>query len=544
MSGTEVLVKNEVRFVPMAVLQRLDESGRYRSPAPGLLWGARALALVALGIASYLLWISATGEKAVGCSDLPGMDCEHVLASRWSRWFDVPVSLLATLVYAGSLLTMLAIGPHSSERTERDAWKLLVILAVSTGAAACWFIALQVLVLRSFCIYCIADHVCGILLAAFLFWQSPARWRSSRSGRMRDPMIIKPHMSWTLALLGLAGPAVLVGGQVLFPGPGLQLTEYADSSPKSAQNDKIRNYPPDSIFSKNDTRPSSSGTSEESKSTFKEKPGPKLEPPVPNPKGLDSQNPANSSPAKASDSGPTKAQPTIPNAKPVPQTYDPKLPAKGLVSPETPNKPIERPVAQRLLPVLNGKENVDVYQHPRLGNPQAAYVIVEIYDYSCPHCRLLYPVLEEARKHFGDQFAIVLLPCPLNKDCNKYVKNPHYGAEDACHYARFALALWRVNPEAFEKFHAWMFAEPTKFPPSAQAAKERAEELIGAEALRNALADDAIGRQIEENGRMWALDGNKTLPKLLSKQYTITGEAHSAQELFQSLEKALGVRPK
>ena len=51
--------------------------------------------------------------------------------------------------------------------------------------------------------------------------------------------------------------------------------------------------------------------------------------------------------------------------------------------------------------VVDGKLEWDTCGHPVLGDPEAKYVVVKMFDYTCRHCRKLHHHLERARKRYG-----------------------------------------------------------------------------------------------------------------------------------------------
>ena len=96
--------------------------------APGLLyrWAIAATALVALGVSVYLTVVvfEASGVTA-GCGDgSGGLDCEHVLSSRWSKWLGLPVSAPAVGLYLTAALATVLLGPRFSAPVRRIAWSL------------------------------------------------------------------------------------------------------------------------------------------------------------------------------------------------------------------------------------------------------------------------------------------------------------------------------------------------------------------------------------------------------------------------------------
>jgi uncharacterized membrane protein len=380
----------------------INHAAPHRPPAPALLWAARGVAAAALGIALYFLWASVfAGGQVAGCGDNADVGCSHVLSSRWSQWLRLPVSLPAAILYALTLLALFGIRSDGIWPGAHNAWRLLVVLAVTLLGSALWFLGIQVLVLGSLCVYCVTAHICGILLAGFVLACAPIPWR-----RPEAPALL---------LLGLAGTAALIAGQLLV-------------TPRS----------------------------------------PDLQ---------------------------------------VRQTPEPLI--------------------------------LDVEKYPLLGSVRARYFLVELYDYTCPHCRATSSYLEQARRRYGNQLAILPLVVPLHPGCNKEITTLSPANEHACELARLALAVWRTDPRAFETFHLWLMEAP-KVP---EAARQSAAALVGADALAKALADDAINRQLEEHVRIYAESGKGQLPRLVYGRQAALGQPADAQQLFDFLEKTVGLRP-
>ena len=184
---------------------------------------------------------------------------------------------------------------------------------------------------------------------------------------------------------------------------------------------------------------------------------------------------------------------------------------------------------------------LDINQLPILGSPDADVIAVEMFDYTCHHCRHLHHFMQLARKRYGPQLAVLLLPNPMNSSCNRYVKVDQAPHREACHYARLALAVWNAKPDKFEEYHEWLM-EPAD-PPTVEAARDKAAELIGPEALNAALADKAIKQQIDANGLIYHKAGTGAIPKLMTKDFVTSGEPSSAEQLFGVLETKFGVKP-
>lgn len=183
---------------------------------------------------------------------------------------------------------------------------------------------------------------------------------------------------------------------------------------------------------------------------------------------------------------------------------------------------------------------------PMLGNSEAEHVIIELFDYACPHCRHMHHRLDAVRKHFGAALAILALPVPLNPDCNPNVKDSKPGFSDACKLAELALAVWLSDPDAFEPMHQWLLVSEKV--PGVSDARRHAENLVGADALAEALEDPWVTRQIRADvllhERTSGIENrNATLPKLIHRLGIATGLPQTAAALARELERTLGIEP-
>jgi uncharacterized membrane protein len=76
----------------------------------GLRLAALVLALIGLGVASYLTYVHYEGIHPV-CG--LGGDCEKVQTSEWSKLAGIPVALLGLLAYATILVSLLVPGEQA-----------------------------------------------------------------------------------------------------------------------------------------------------------------------------------------------------------------------------------------------------------------------------------------------------------------------------------------------------------------------------------------------------------------------------------------------
>ena len=154
----------------------------------------RALAVIGLAISAYLFFLKLTGTitSVRGCGGSGG--CENVLGSKWSQWFGIPVSAFSTLLYGG--LIAVTFQPHKS---------ILKGIAVVLLAAALWFIGLQIFVIKSFCPWCCATHLVGIVAAVAILKVNS----QTKTGYSSGPA----------TLAGLVLFSILAIGQIFGPDP-------------------------------------------------------------------------------------------------------------------------------------------------------------------------------------------------------------------------------------------------------------------------------------------------------------------------------------
>ncbi|WP_339908986.1 vitamin K epoxide reductase family protein [Symmachiella dynata] len=194
----------------------------------------------------------------------------------------------------------------------------------------------------------------------------------------------------------------------------------------------------------------------------------------------------------------------------------------------------------RELAVLNGELPVAVDDVPILGSADADVPIVLLYDYCCPHCRATHGHLIERMTSYSRPYCIVLLPMPLDADCNESVEETETRFEESCELARIALAVWRADRSKFPQFDAWLY-EP-EMPRTAAEAQKHAADLIGANKLQSALNDPWIDERISQDVRAYNASGVEQIPLVLSpKMDAIVGRAENADDLFKVLESELNL---
>ena len=193
---------------------------------------------------------------------------------------------------------------------------------------------------------------------------------------------------------------------------------------------------------------------------------------------------------------------------------------------------------------IGGQEvELDPRELPGLGPADAPHVIAMMSDYTCPICRTMHGMIDKVRRRYGDQLVIIILLTPLDGACNPRIAITQPRHLHACALARIALAVWRLDRSAFERFDRWLF-EPLE-PRTPSEAREYAAQLVGGEAsLRQAESDPAVGQTIRLGVRLYDRLNGGQIPKLLFAKDVPPGQIHDERGLFDLLEREVGVVPK
>ena len=143
----------------------------YNISWPWWRWALIGLNILALVLSATLSWHYLKGGSMVGCGG--GSPCDLVLNSRWSILAGIfPVSGLAMGVYLTLLAAGFFIGPETEAPVRRLAWGAMLIMSGSIVGSAVWFTVIQKLFIGNFCVYCMATHIIGLLLAGLIIWRA------------------------------------------------------------------------------------------------------------------------------------------------------------------------------------------------------------------------------------------------------------------------------------------------------------------------------------------------------------------------------------
>lgn len=237
----------------------------------------------------------------------------------------------------------------------------------------------------------------------------------------------------------------------------------------------------------------------------------------------------------------------IADAKPVPKPTPPSAvepkptaPAVATVTPEAPSTPKAEPFL-----VPRSTLSLDAVRLPLLGPANAPHRIGCLFDYTCHHCRQLHGFIRTAIDKFDGQLSCLMIPMPLDANCNAKFKRTHRDHVDACKYAKICLAVQQVAPAKYEQFDRWLFTNHKTTKPLAKV-REHAAGLIGAAALNKAVASETVQQQLQQNIRVYELNtkngGNSSMPQTIVGDRVIFGPPPSDAALQSILKKTLGLK--
>jgi len=466
------------------------------------MWLVRLLSLVATAGAAYL-YTRSSGDGVAGCDGLADFDCSAALASRWSQWLVVPVSLVGAICYGGIFVGSLLVGRRWLA-VDAAGWRLLELLTPAALGAALWFTALQLSGSAPTCLYCLLVHACGVAIAGLVFWR---RWSLNRTAAGApglaplSPVALAPGSSRPAAgaapppslglptLGGVTIVAALVLVQIMMP-PEMRVIDAA-----SLEGEFSLDVPAADVDSA-------------------------------------AENSAVDSSADSTDTSPL-------------ETQDPDVDVGADAEPAADESP--QPAARRRaggsreVTLLGGKLTLDTYKYPLLGSPDADYVIAEMMDYGCPHCREFHHMLHDARERYGRRLAIVVLPVPLDILCNKNIRKARPTSRESCKLARLAVAFAKVEPEKFELLHDYLLKGEKK--PSFSRALIWAKEHTNDRRLSDALRDNNTEQQVQRFIALKSAIGSQSLPSQIVGNKILQGLPTSLDVLCTAWERELGIMP-
>lgn len=491
----------------------------------------RSVCLVGLGISSYLAWTAFSMQPLIGCGSGGTIDCGHVLNSEWSKVLGVPVSVPAAGLYLTMLSLLLLVRRPAPEELRQQLWMVLQFGFFAAAAAAIWFIGLQVFVLKHICPWCVAAHCCGLTLAGCsIVWKcTPLRNRQLAGGSSLISvalLITLQSTTETEAAFEVEVPEWLQQDRQLVADPAADFSAPGDT------------------FSAPGEIPAASGA------TFAA-PGVQT-PPASSEFAAPGQGPAAAEPAPpaadvfsapVSSVRPAAASGDLRGAA-IPQrsltlSFAPGLFAAFnhsllLVADEV-SEPASPLPALKQVTVAGQQQPITlVVDHwPRLGPRDAELHFVELFDYTCPHCREIHSSIKEVIDEFEGRVGVLTLPVPLERACNDASSGSgsHAGS---CELSQISIAVWRCNAEAFPEFHDWLFSTL----PSPAAAYSKAATMVGGDKLQQELASGIPQQYVARHVTLYKQVGAGSVPRLLFSRSSVKG-AIPKRQLSSMIRKEL-----
>jgi uncharacterized membrane protein len=202
-------------------------------------------------------------------------------------------------------------------------------------------------------------------------------------------------------------------------------------------------------------------------------------------------------------------------------------------------------IAPRLLSLYGGRFLVQLDAVPLIGSPDATNVLVDLFDYTCPHCRQMHPILIEAARAHSNSLAIACLPLPMATNCNPLMLAKWPSVPNSCEYIELSLAVFHANRFVHGEFHEWLLTGED--PPPLEQARLRAAQLVGTNQLEMALTNDWVHQQMltdcELHMANYQATGMAGMPQLIMGPVISAGVMNSPLHLLALLERYLGLGP-
>ncbi len=452
-------------------------------------WTMMACSVVAIASSTYLAWASFTSSAVAGCNGGSVFDCDHVLHSRWSSVLSLPVSIPAIATHA--LVIGLLLTRPSRHLMQTLRWTLIGFASLTAGGAAIWFIGLQVFALQHLCPYCLVAHAGGLVLAGVYLWARPV------SGRALASISIASALSLaTLITIQLMSEEPETYEVTHYPATPAAIHAVPQSGNLESEDANLFEAP---VLFEAPTQ-SPLDTSMNLEKTIRQ-----------SGREVSQVLTALVSPALLlhAQVGGSNAQPREDNAT-------------------------SQAENQKTARVLGGIQ-LNSRDWPTIGNPDAEYIFVELFDYTCPHCQRTHKSLEGARQRFGDRLAVMTLPVPLDSRCNPTVRTTQAAHAEACQLAKLAIAVWLLDREKFSEFHNYLF-EST---PNYNQAIAHARSLVDQSQLDQVVAGPTPGEFISKHVSLYQKAGGGTIPKLLFPSTSTAGAVESSEAMVRLIEQHL-----
>ncbi|MBT5925527.1 MAG: vitamin K epoxide reductase family protein [Verrucomicrobia bacterium] len=247
------------------------------------------------------------------------------------------------------------------------------------------------------------------------------------------------------------------------------------------------------------------------------------------------------------------ADPTPSNTAPEPTPVIPESPASKepietiqleVTEDVTPAPIRERPVSKPLL-IPRTDFTLATTGLPTLGDLEAPNRITVIFDYTCHHCRQLHGFVRELLVKYEGQLSCLMIPMPLDANCNRLMKKTPKDHVNACEYAKICLAVHQVAPEKYDAFDTWLFSdhESVKTVPTVL---EHAKQWVGSEKLIQALQSNQVQEQLKTNITTYEttskMGRKSSMPQTIIGSQIVFGPPPNVEALDNILKQTLKLK--
>ncbi len=199
------------------------------------------------------------------------------------------------------------------------------------------------------------------------------------------------------------------------------------------------------------------------------------------------------------------------------------------------NKSLAKPVPPRKVEFLNSSFSLESNAWPLIGSPDANCIVAMLIDYTCASCHEMHRWLREGIIHYEGRLAALLVPAPLHRDCNPTLKCKA-GPEQAysCQFTRVALALWSIDPVAYQLWDEWLTRSADTEPFGLALLK--AKEYADVERFNIREPDQSLDILIAKGVAVSDAAGESTVPAMLLRDGILKGRVADMAALTRLLD--------
>jgi protein-disulfide isomerase len=144
--------------------------------------------------------------------------------------------------------------------------------------------------------------------------------------------------------------------------------------------------------------------------------------------------------------------------------------------------------------------------NPVIGNPKGTITVVEFFDYQCPHCKDMAPIIDKLIA--GDNnVRVVFKELPIFGENSKFASSA-------------ALAAFKLNPANYAKFHNALMAASNPLSQD-KVLKIAKDSGIDVNALKKAMQNTAIEDQLQANFKLARELGIMGTPSLIVGKWVL-----------------------